>query len=251
MARLPVMAARSGTSRVSCSHCAPLRPSFHRMAGRSTLSCSSSKVAPCIWPERPMPRSRARACGCSRCSWSITASSACHQAAGSCSDHMACGRCTVSGARAVAMTSCCSDSSRALSSEVPRSIPRYMVGVVGEEDLSGAGPPQAGSALPGTCPEREVQPKAPPGRLCRTASAAPLGEGDAKRRGGAFYLRRAAEAVERLLAELARRHALGFEEAAVEVGDVVEANLVADVGDLLVAVHQQLAGAADAHAVCQ
>ena len=38
-----------------------LRVSFHRMQGRNTSSLSSSRVAPCIWPERPMPRTAARA----------------------------------------------------------------------------------------------------------------------------------------------------------------------------------------------
>ena len=32
------------------------RPSFQRIAGRSTRSSWSRQTAPCIWPERPMPR---------------------------------------------------------------------------------------------------------------------------------------------------------------------------------------------------
>ena len=52
MAMLPVT--RSLTSLISAASAAD-RPSFHRMQGRSTLSASSSSVAPCIWPERPMP----------------------------------------------------------------------------------------------------------------------------------------------------------------------------------------------------
>src|SRR5262245_31783355 len=52
-----------------------------------------------------------------------------------------------------------------------------------------------------------------------------------------------------LTPELARRHALDLQEAAVEVGDVVEAHVVADVGDVAVRLHQQQARAADAQAV--
>jgi len=52
-----------------------------------------------------------------------------------------------------------------------------------------------------------------------------------------------------LAAELARRHSLDLEEAAVEVGDIVEADLVADVRHLSVGLHQQLAGTVDADAV--
>src|SRR5215470_7065376 len=53
----------------------------------------------------------------------------------------------------------------------------------------------------------------------------------------------------RLAPELTRRHALDLQEAAVEVGDVVEAHVVADVGDVAVRLHQQQARAADTQAV--
>lgn len=42
----------------------------------------------------------------------------------------------------------------------------------------------------------------------------------------------------RLAPEFARRHALDLQEAPVEVGDVVEADVVADVGDVVVGLHQ-------------
>lgn len=60
---------------------------------------------------------------------------------------------------------------------------------------------------------------------------------------------REAETHGRLPAEIRRRHALDLEEAAVEVGHVVEAHLVADRRHVAVGVHQELAGLADAHAV--
>ena len=61
MARLPAMAARRGTRAASSSHWAALRPSFQRMAGRSTSPSASSATAPCIWPDRPMARTAASA----------------------------------------------------------------------------------------------------------------------------------------------------------------------------------------------
>ncbi|MNX44017.1 hypothetical protein D3C86_744950 [compost metagenome] len=100
IARLPAISPRRGTARVSASHCAPLRPSFQRMAGRSTSPAASSSVAPCIWPDRPMARTCASAFACVVRSSAMTASSACHHWAGACSDHSGCGRSTVSGARA-------------------------------------------------------------------------------------------------------------------------------------------------------
>ena len=58
-----------------------------------------------------------------------------------------------------------------------------------------------------------------------------------------------AESRGRLAPEVGRGHALDLEEAAVEGGGVVEADLVADRRHVAVGVHQQLAGLADAHAV--
>lgn len=53
----------------------------------------------------------------------------------------------------------------------------------------------------------------------------------------------------RLPPKLGRCHALEFQEAAVEVGHVAEADLVADVGDVVLGLHEQVAGVVDAHAV--
>ncbi len=55
-ASLPVIRmSRSGpTAWRIASHSAPVRWSFHRIAGRSTAPASSSSTAPCIWPVRPM-----------------------------------------------------------------------------------------------------------------------------------------------------------------------------------------------------
>src|SRR5256885_10099272 len=55
------------------------------------------------------------------------------------------------------------------------------------------------------------------------------------------------EAAVRLAAELRGRHALDLQEAPVEVGHVVEAHLVADVGDEAVGLHEQVACAVDAY----
>ena len=58
--------ARAGTAAPlpSRAHSAAERPSFQRMQGRSTSSSLPSSVAPCMWPERPMPRTAAISAGC-------------------------------------------------------------------------------------------------------------------------------------------------------------------------------------------
>ena len=56
----PVISLPPGRARSSPSHSATERPSFHRMAGRRTRSNASNSVAPCICPERPMPRTAAQ-----------------------------------------------------------------------------------------------------------------------------------------------------------------------------------------------
>src|SRR6185369_9847516 len=57
------------------------------------------------------------------------------------------------------------------------------------------------------------------------------------------------EAAVHMAPELTGCHALDVEEAPVEARDVVEADFVADLGDVAVRLHQQLAGAVDAHLV--
>jgi hypothetical protein len=59
MAMLPVILRLLVSQRSSSAHCAEARPSFHRIAGRSTRCPASSKVAPCIWPDSPRPRTSA------------------------------------------------------------------------------------------------------------------------------------------------------------------------------------------------
>ena len=76
------------------------------MQGRSTSSRASSSVAPCMWPERPMPFTAASALALSALSPSRTASSAVHQLSGSCSDQPGCGRETSSEAVRLAMIRC-------------------------------------------------------------------------------------------------------------------------------------------------
>ncbi len=127
IARLPATRCSAGNAASSAVHSAPLRPSFHSIAGRSTASCASSSTAPCICPDSPIARTAASERGCSACSCCMPSSSACHQSCGACSLHSGCGRDTVSGCAAVARTRCVSSSSSSLSSEVPRSMPRYML----------------------------------------------------------------------------------------------------------------------------
>ena len=70
---LPVSARKRGSASSSAAS-AWLRVSFHRMQGRSTWSSASSTVAPCMWPDSPMPLTAENCFGCwravrpSRCS---------------------------------------------------------------------------------------------------------------------------------------------------------------------------------------
>ena len=102
---------------------ASLRPSFHRMAGRSGLSAASSSVAPCIWPDRPTAFTALRSCAGSALTAALVAL---HQSAGFCSDQPACGRETLSGADACSTTVSLSSTRTALTLDVPISMPRYI-----------------------------------------------------------------------------------------------------------------------------
>jgi hypothetical protein len=124
MAMLPARAVRSGTSRCSSAHSAPLRPSFHRIAGRSTRPAPSSSVAPCIWPESPIAVSARLPSGAAARTSATAASVACHQCSGSCSDHNGCGRETSSAALPTASVRCAASISSALTEDVPISSPR-------------------------------------------------------------------------------------------------------------------------------
>src|SRR4051812_30859155 len=74
-----------------------------------------------------MPVTAASSAGCPAASSPIAISVARIQLAGSCSDHAGCGRATSSPARPTAITRWGSSATSAtLTSEVPRSIPRYM-----------------------------------------------------------------------------------------------------------------------------
>ncbi len=98
MAILPAMRRASGQAASIAAHSAAARPSFHRIAGRSTSSRLSSSVAPCIWPASPMPATFAMAGPCSAARASSVAQQACHHISGPCSDQPGRGRETVSGA---------------------------------------------------------------------------------------------------------------------------------------------------------
>ena len=96
------------------------------MQGPSGSSRSSSSVAPCICPERPMPRTAASACACLACNASTARSAAASQSRGFCSDQPGCGRDSSSGAELDPTTACASSISVALTADVPRSSPRYI-----------------------------------------------------------------------------------------------------------------------------
>ena len=124
MARLAVMRRVAGSRRSISSHSAWLRPSFQRMAGRSTSALASSSTAPCIWPATPSAATRPQAALPAASRSARTArSTACSQSAGCCSDHSGCGLCTCSGATASASSCPPADSSTAFTPEVPRSRP--------------------------------------------------------------------------------------------------------------------------------
>ncbi len=71
---------------------APLRPSFQRIAGRSTWPAGvEQRLAPCIWPDRPIARTAASASACDspqRVHRRPRARAT--TAAGACSDHNGC-----------------------------------------------------------------------------------------------------------------------------------------------------------------
>ncbi len=120
---LPVIRRKAGSSSIACASAAA-RVSFHRIAGRSTVSEASSTVAPCICPERPMARTPDRSVAAF--SAVITWPAASVQSCGACSDQPLCGRETVSGAVASPSRRCASSSTTPFSPDVPRSSPIYM-----------------------------------------------------------------------------------------------------------------------------
>src|SRR6266545_3344793 len=93
-ASLPVIAiSRSGpTAWRIASHSAPVRWSFHRMAGRSTSPARSSSTAPCICPVNPIATTSSPATPDDpRAAW-MTAVAPFHQRRGSCSLQSGCAR---------------------------------------------------------------------------------------------------------------------------------------------------------------
>src|SRR5262245_33818198 len=118
---------RSRPIRSSISaHSAPVRWSFQRIAGRTTLSWSSRATRPCIWPERPIPAmsppSSARAASLAR-----------HQSSGSCSDQPGRGVESRYERSAVATTSPSGVIAIALTPVVPTSRPAMSVTRLGAE----------------------------------------------------------------------------------------------------------------------
>ena len=106
-------------------HSSAQRPSFHKMAGRNTCNDLSSRVAPCICPAMPSAFTSRRLCCAPRAFIAVSVAS--HHCSGSCSDHSGCGRETVSFSVCDATTSPCSLSRMALTPDVPRSMPIYIL----------------------------------------------------------------------------------------------------------------------------
>ena len=73
------------TRAVISSHSAPVRPSHHRIAGRSTLLSSSSSTRLSICPLRPRPFTSAGFTPLSASTWEMVSRAAAHQSSGSCS----------------------------------------------------------------------------------------------------------------------------------------------------------------------
>ncbi len=139
---------------------AALRPSFHRMAGRTGRSAASSSRAPCICPDRPMPATRAKRSGEAAASRSRPATTAVHQASASSSDQEGRGWRGWSGSSVPARIACPS-ASTTLTDEVPASMPR----VTGPAVPLIAPPRSAGSGFsrPNGTPSRPAgtRPKGP------------------------------------------------------------------------------------------
>ena len=119
MGKLPVTSAKPDPSR---SASATARESSHRIAGYSTRSSAPNNTAPCICPDKPMHATRANA-GCTR-NCASACKHACHQSSGACSDQPLWRRTTPKRTPALASTAPSVSIRIALSSEVPRSMPR-------------------------------------------------------------------------------------------------------------------------------
>lgn len=121
------MSGSDGSVAIISPHSAADRTSFQRMAGRCTSPAASSSTAPCIWPDRPTALTFAHAAGCSARSRDAALTVAAHQACGSCSLQPGWGREMSSRTPADAAIAPRSSSSRSFTSDVPRSMPRYML----------------------------------------------------------------------------------------------------------------------------
>ena len=119
----PVNLRKMGSASSSAASSAD-RVSFHRIHGRSTVSLASNKVAPCIWPDRPMARAAARSICPARAT--ITTSAASNQSSGDCSDQPSCRRLTVKGAVASAQIFWSLSMTMPFKPDVPRSRPMYI-----------------------------------------------------------------------------------------------------------------------------
>ena len=125
IALLPQTLRSCGQAASSSRHSATARPSFHRMQGRrGRWSCPRS-VAPCIWPESPIPRTLATAPGWREASTSMVARVAATQLSGSCSEWPGWGRSTVRAMLWASRRRCAASTRTVLTPDVPISMPRY------------------------------------------------------------------------------------------------------------------------------
>ena len=124
IATLPVMRRLCGSAASSSRHSSSLRPSFHRIAGRSG-SVGGVEQGRAVHLARQADAAH-RAAGPSASSAVTAMPVAVHQSDGSCSDQPGRGRETDSGACACPAIAPESSTSTAFTLDVPMSIPRNM-----------------------------------------------------------------------------------------------------------------------------
>ncbi len=123
-ARLPVSGRASVTIASSSTHSARARASVPSIAGRSSRSCLSSSVMPCVCPATPMPERRANPAGASARTRATASSVACHHSSGLCSRQPGCGAEHASRTEASASVRSAPSHRTARTRPMPRSIPR-------------------------------------------------------------------------------------------------------------------------------
>ena len=103
----------------------PVLPSFHRIAGRMTLSSLSNATNPCICPPKLIPAT----CDLSHSAVSslIPSIDFSNQSSGFCSDHPGCGKKSGYSFETIFLMSPVSSITRSFTADVPRSTPMYNI----------------------------------------------------------------------------------------------------------------------------